>query len=78
MYLEFPASARTPPMQLKGFEKTEEIRPGYETEVVFSISSKDLSIWNDSIHSWEVVHGVFKVHVGAASDDIRVVGSFEV
>lgn len=77
MYLEFPKEAGTPPLQLRGFEKTAELAPGAEVEVVFPIRSADLSVWDTSIHDWKLVHGEFKVFVGSSSDDIRVVGSFQ-
>jgi beta-glucosidase len=78
MYLEFPADANTPPLQLRGFHKTEQLESGEETEIVFSLSDKDISVWDVSIHNWRIATGVYKVHVGAASDDIRLQGTFEV
>ena len=78
LYLGFPKEAGAPPFQLRGFEKTATLSPGEEVRIVFKLSTKDMSVWDVSVHAWRVVSGVFTVHVGAASDDIRAVGSFEV
>ena len=61
LYLEFPASANSPPMQLKGFVKTGVLVPGQAEVVVFSLRSRDLSVWDSHIRNWVVVTGMMSV-----------------
>lgn len=73
LYLEFPAEANFPSFVLKGFEKTQSLKPGESTVVTFALSWRDLSYWEDD--KW-IMPASLKAHVGASSADIR--GSAEV
>ena len=55
MYLEFPAYANTPPLQLKGFFKTPILEPGQSYVITFPVTTGDISVWNVDIHDWQVV-----------------------
>jgi beta-glucosidase len=78
LYVTFPESANTPKLQLKGFVKTASLAPKESVRVDFAIKSRDLRVWDDvSTHNWANVHGVFHFGVGAASDDLRLQGKFE-
>lgn len=57
---------------MKGYEKVF-LQPGASTIVTFTISNRDLSIFNVVVpHAWYVVYGDFVVLVGASSCDIRL------
>eukprot|EP00413_Alexandrium_margalefii_P039480 CAMPEP_0204586102 /NCGR_PEP_ID=MMETSP0661-20131031/47296_1 /ASSEMBLY_ACC=CAM_ASM_000606 /TAXON_ID=109239 /ORGANISM="Alexandrium margalefi, Strain AMGDE01CS-322" /LENGTH=628 /DNA_ID=CAMNT_0051595715 /DNA_START=27 /DNA_END=1913 /DNA_ORIENTATION=- len=78
LYLGFPEAAGEPPLQLKGFKKTRALGPGQEQEVELKLLPRDLSIWDAGAHAWSLVHGSFKVMVGASSRDIRLRGELTV
>lgn len=69
LYLGFPPSAGEPPIQLKGFSKVF-LAPGASEKVTFTLTDRDLSIWDVSTHSWTVVSGTFTVNVGTSSQDL--------
>jgi len=69
LYLGFPSSAGEPPIQLKGFSKVL-LAPGGMQTVVFTLSDRDLSIWNVATHSWAVVAGTYTVYVGTSSQNL--------
>nr|WVH32797.1 hydrolase family protein [Trichoderma asperellum] len=76
-YLEFPdnISYDTPIIQLRDFEKTEELAPGASTTVTLTLTRKDLSVWDVVAQDWTVpaVDGGYKVWIGEASDDLSIV-----
>ena len=72
LYLEFPAAAGEPPLQLKGFAKTALLAKGASATVRFALTERSFSTWDIASHGWAVAPGSFGVHVGASSRDIRV------
>jgi beta-glucosidase len=72
LYLEFPAAAGEPPLQLKGFVKTTLLAKGASATVRFALSDRSFSTWDVASHAWVVASGTFGVHVGASSRDIRL------
>ncbi|MEM9143537.1 MAG: fibronectin type III-like domain-contianing protein, partial [Bacteroidota bacterium] len=70
------SSVTTPIMQLRGFKRIE-LDAGEEKEVEFELLPDDLALWNREMKR-VVEPGEFIVKVGAASDDIRLEGDFEV
>jgi len=71
LYLGFPASAGEPPIQLKGFQK-QLLDPGKSETISFTLSNRDLSIWDVRSHSWQYVTGEYTVHVGTSSQDLTL------
>lgn len=70
------SSVETPQKLLKAFKRVS-IKSGESAEVSFDLKFDDLSLYN--INMKQVVEpGVFKVMVGAASNDIRLTGEFEI
>ena len=68
------SSVFTPPIQLKDFERIH-IRKGETKEVTFVLDDSQLTLFNKDMK--EVVEpGEFSVMIGAASNDIRLRGSF--
>lgn len=70
------SSVVTPPIQLKGFQRIH-FRKGESREVEFRLTHNDLALYNQ--HMQRVIEpGEFTVMVGAASNDIRLKGSFRI
>ena len=74
MYLAFPASAGEPPLQLKGFTKVS-LAPGQTAPITFTVTDRDLSIWDVSVNAFVAQSGTFGVSVGASSQNILLTGS---
>ncbi len=69
------ASVSQPPILLKAFERLH-LKKGESKKVAFALCKRELSIYNQQLE--EVVEpGEFKVMIGAASNDIRLSGVFE-
>ena len=77
LYLGFPASACEPPKVLRGFNKVHLYAGGKTTEY-YTLTDRDLSIWDASAHTWSRVHGVFSVYIGASSRDVRLHATLDV
>ena len=75
LYLSFPESAGEPPKVLRGFERVY-VSKGGNAKVSLKLRRKDISVWDTPSQSWKIPSGEFKVHVGAASNDIRLTGNF--
>lgn len=69
------ASVAQPPMLLKAFERIS-LKKGESKQVTFHLKKRDLALYDTDMH-YVVEPGAFKVLVGAASDDIRLEGKFE-
>ena len=77
LYLSDPkCSVKRPVKELKGFSKVF-LQPGETKNVSFEIGKDDLSYFDAGNHKWTVEPGEFKVHIGAASDDIRSSTTFK-
>jgi beta-glucosidase len=61
-----------PPHQLRWFQKTKLLATGESEQLHFSLSDRDVSVWDASHHSWRIVRGQFTVSVGASSVDTRL------
>lgn len=76
-YLQFPDNIGydTPIIQLRDFEKTEELAPGETTTVTLTLTRKDVSVWDVVAQDWKVpaVDGGYKVWIGDASDSLSIV-----
>ena len=66
LYVEFPAAANSPVMQLRGFDKTY-LTKGASTTVKFQLQRRDLSIWDVVSQNWKLVPGTYMVHFGKSS-----------
>jgi len=77
LYLSFPKSAKEPPQQLKGFMKTDFITPGSKVHVTFNVTQRDISIWDEAVHSWAPQKGTFGVRIGASSRNILLTGTLD-
>jgi beta-glucosidase len=69
LYLGFPASAGEPPIQLKGFQKVM-LNNGQAQTVSFTLTDRDLAIWDVTSHTYVKQTGTFTVYVGTSSQDL--------
>ena len=60
---------------LRGFQRVS-LKPGETKSITFTLTPEDLSLWNRSM-KFVVEPGMFRVMVGAASEDIRLQADFE-
>ncbi|KAI0114368.1 glycoside hydrolase family 3 protein [Nemania sp. FL0031] len=77
LYVGFPASANTPPKQLRGFEKTL-LDAGADANVSFKLLRRDISVWDATKQAWVVPAGEFTLYVGSSSRDVRQTGKLTV
>jgi beta-glucosidase len=70
------ASTYQPKEQLQGFERIS-LKPGETKTVSFSLPVEQLAFWDTDKHEYVIHPGAFDVMVGAASDDPRQKGSFD-
>jgi len=69
LYVKFPDSAGEPPLQLKGFQKVL-LNPKDTKSVDFTLTDRDLSIWDVTTHAWRIVSGTYVVYVGTSSQNL--------
>ncbi|KAG4273449.1 hypothetical protein FPRO04_14555 [Fusarium proliferatum] len=72
VYIGIP---NAPAKQLRGFEKVP-LQPEESKTASFSLTCRDLSIWDVVQQSWVFQEGEYKIYVGASSRDVRLTGSF--
>jgi len=76
LYVSFPEGYGEPPQSLRGFKKFY-LEPGTSFSPEFTITMRDLSIWNIDDSDWQYCPGTFTAHVGASSRDIRLSETFD-
>jgi beta-glucosidase len=69
------SSVTTYEKNLRGFVRVN-LRPGETRLVTFTLQPADLSLWDRNMR-FTVEPGMFRVMVGASSEDIRLSGEFE-
>lgn len=68
LYLSSPPSSLTHPIRhLGGVAATETLAPGASQKVTISITRRELSHWDDLIHSWSVEQGTWKAFLAEDS-----------
>jgi len=77
LYVQFPASAGEPPLQLKGFQKVL-LDPKQTQSVNFELSDRDLSIWDVNVHNWRTVSGTYVIYVGTSSQSLPLQANLNV
>ncbi|NJK91062.1 MAG: hypothetical protein HC904_04050 [Blastochloris sp.] len=72
LYLEdVESSVPRPCRELKGFQKVE-LKPGEERELIFSLTRRDCSFWDEVTHAWKCEPGEFVAHLGNSSRHLPV------
>ena len=77
LYLGFPAPAGEPPRLLKGFEKVALV-PRQTATVHFTLTPRDLSVYDTLTHAWTLQTGNFTVEIGSSSRLLPLHGSLVV
>ncbi|WP_320019499.1 glycoside hydrolase family 3 C-terminal domain-containing protein [Labilibaculum manganireducens] len=77
-YLSAPVGeADKPVIELKGFFKTKMLNPGESQTLCFSINAKDLASFNAGQSAWIADAGIYTIHIGASSEDLKLSKSFK-
>ncbi|KAG8770147.1 hypothetical protein FRC12_004481 [Ceratobasidium sp. 428] len=75
LYIQAPASANSPPNQLRGFDRVA-LKPGQTQRVTLTLSRYDLSVWDVTRQGWAKVNGQIGLTIGASSRDFKLKGVF--
>jgi beta-glucosidase len=77
LYLSAPGKEIEKPVQeLKGFAKTELLKPGESQQLSFELDGRSLASFWTSISAWVAEKGDYEVRIGSSSKDIRLKKSF--
>lgn len=72
LYLSAPAkSMDKPAMELKGFAKTDQLKPGASQSITFTLNAKDLASFNTAQSVWIADSGEYTVKIGVSSEEIK-------
>jgi len=78
LYLSAPAKSMDKPVQeLKGFAKTDLLKPGASQIITFTLNAKDLASFDTAHSAWIADSGTYTVKIGASSDDINLTKAFK-
>lgn len=78
LYMSLPGSLRVRPIRaLKAFKRVH-IKAGETVTVTLNFKIDDLAVWCNGRKIYTVESGVYKMEVGAASDDIRLTAGVEI
>ncbi|MCB0838658.1 MAG: glycoside hydrolase family 3 C-terminal domain-containing protein [Bacteroidetes bacterium] len=79
LYLSAPGeSLEKPVAELKGFAKTKMLKPGESQTLTFTLTSRDLSSFDEAQSAWVAEKGEYVVKIGASSTDIKASANFSV
>lgn len=67
-----------PKLQLKGFAKARDLRPGSSTTVTIKLDKYAVSYWDESSHKWVASAGEYGLFFGTSCDNIALESKFEV
>ena len=67
-------SVARPPKELRNFKKVA-LQPGEAVDICLTITSQDLSFYDEETKNWKVEPGEFIVSVGSSAGDIRLKAS---
>lgn len=59
--------------ELKGFRKTKLLKPGEFEDVVIEMDLNDLSIFDDTVGTWNLVRGEYQIEIGNSSRNMKKV-----
>lgn len=78
LYMSLPGSLRVRPIHaLKAFKRVH-IKAGETVTVTLNFKIDDLAVWCNGRKIYTVESGVYKMEIGAASDDIRLAADVEI
>ncbi len=77
LYIEdVVSSVKRPKKELKGFKKVF-LNPGETSKISFQVDETMLSFFDIELNDFKAEPGQFKIHVGSASDNIKLSSSFK-
>ncbi len=77
LYIEdVESSVKRPVKELKGFKKIS-LNPGETAKIEFVLNEESLAFYDEVENKFRTETGSFKIHIGSASNDIRVSDAFE-
>ncbi len=77
LYLSAPGSGiEKPAQELKGFAKTNLLKPGESQAISFELNKRSLASFQSGSSAWVADKGDYQVRIGASSKDIKLKGSF--
>ena len=77
LYLSAPTTgAEKPAQELKGFAKTQLLKPGESETLSFELNKRSLASFQSGNSAWVADKGDYQVRIGASSKDIRLKDSF--
>ncbi len=78
LYLSAPSTEmKKPSEELKGFAKTNLLKPGETQRITFTIDARDLASFDTNSASWIAEAGEYTVKIGASSTDIKETAKFK-
>lgn len=77
LYIEFPENAHSPKLQLKGFTKVF-LKAGESATVKIPFDEYSFRSFDTESGKWVTVGGVYKIYIGASSEDLRLCGEIEI
>ena len=77
IYIEdIESSVSRPLKELKGFAKVS-LKPGETRQTCILLNKKAFSFWNPETKDWLAEKGIFKIHIGSSSTDIKLTKEIE-
>lgn len=80
VYITLPPNGlTTPKLQLHGFQKVRDLKPGQSREVNVQLDKYAVSFWDITVTSgaWRAKEGMYSISVGTSSAEISLTGEFE-
>ncbi|KAI0262966.1 glycoside hydrolase family 3 protein [Gloeopeniophorella convolvens] len=79
LYVSYPdVGVTTPALQLRGFAKARDLRPGEARTVNIKLDRYAVSFWDTQKRAWAVRKGAYGVFVGHSSNDLPLEGKIDV
>jgi beta-glucosidase len=66
------SSVFRPTMELQGFQKVNDLKPGETRKVLFTIDIHVVSYWDEKKDKWCVEAGKYRVSIRASVEDLRL------
>ncbi|MDE6667220.1 MAG: glycoside hydrolase family 3 C-terminal domain-containing protein [Clostridia bacterium] len=76
LYIEFPENANSPKLQLKGFAKVF-LKAGESATVKIPFDEYSFRSFDVKSGKWVTARGLYKIYIGASSEDLRLCGEVE-
>lgn len=78
VYITLPdIGLTTPKLQLRGFAKARDLKPGDSEKVKITLDKYAVSYWDERKDAWRAPEGTYEISVGQSSDNISLRGELE-